>query len=313
MASWQAHALDAMIRVTVKRKLKNQADIESARAALGGSELPAPQTVSYTQDAVGGVIGEWITAPETPADAPTLLYLHGGGYFACSPRTHRPLTAAFAHAGFRVYAPNYRKAPEHPFPAAIEDADKVFSALLAGGTPPGRIVAAGDSAGGGLTLALMLTLRDSGRTLPAAAALFSPWTDLAATGASVQENVKRDAMFWAPGIKTGAAFYLGDTDPQNPLASPLYAELAGLPPLLVHAGERELLRDDSTRLAERARAAGVHVELRVWDVVPHVWQLAQNFVPEARESVKLAAAFLHAAVAPSGAAAAGMKNYDPSI
>jgi acetyl esterase/lipase len=296
MASWQAHALDLLARVTVKRRLKNQTDIFEVRKALGNGAMAAPKNVTYTQDCIGGVDGEWVSAPDTPGDAPTLLYLHGGGYFACSPRTHRPLTAYFAKNGFSVFAPDYRLAPEHPFPAAIEDAQKVWLALAGAGRLPGRMVVGGDSAGGGLALALMLSLRNGGHAMPAGAVLFSPWTDLAATGASVQENANKDAMFWAPGIIAGAAFYLGGTDARNPLASPVYADLHGLPPLLIHAGARELLRDDSTRVAENAQAAGVPVELRIWDVVPHVWQLANGFVPEARESLDLAVEFLNEAV-----------------
>ncbi len=292
MASWQAHALDMVIRATVKRRLKNQTDIFAVRKVLGSGELVAPKNVTYTQDCIGGVNGEWVSAPETPGDAPTLVYLHGGGYFACSPRTHRPLTAYFASHGFSVFAPDYRLAPEHVFPAAIEDAEKVWRALAGAGRSASRMVVAGDSAGGGLALALMLSLRDGGHALPAGAVLFSPWTDLAGTGASVQENAKKDAMFWAPGITAGAAFYLGSADARNPLASPVYADLRGLPALFIHAGARELLRDDSTRLAENARAAGVPVELRIWDVVPHVWQLANGYVPEARESLDLAVGFL---------------------
>lgn len=297
MASFQAHALDLLLRATIKRKLKNQTDIAEARKILGGSEMPAPKDVSYIQDCIGGVMGEWVRAPETPGDAPTLLYLHGGGYFACSPRSHRPITAYFAHAGFAVFAPDYRLAPEHVFPAAIEDAVKVWLALVKSGVAPSRMAVAGNSAGGGLALAMMLSLRDAHQALPAAAALFSPWTDLAGTGASVQENAGSDAMFWGPGIEAGAKFYLGDTDAKNPLASPVYAALHGLPPLLIYAGAREILRDDSTRLAENATRDGVRVDLRIWDVVPHVWQIANGFVPEGRKSLKLAAAFLHASIA----------------
>jgi acetyl esterase/lipase len=292
MASWQAHALDLVLRATVKRKLKNQTDIGAVRKVMNSGELPSPKDVVYTQDNIGGVPGEWVSAPGVPGDAPTLVYLHGGGYFACSPRTHRPLTAFFAQNGLSVFVPDYRLAPEHPFPAALEDAEKVWLALVAAGRPAGRMVVAGDSAGGGLALALMLSLRNGGHALPVAAVLFSPWTDLAGTGPSVVENEKSDAMLWGPGILAGAAFYLGGMDAKNPLISPLYADLAGLPKLLIHVGAREILRDDSTRLAEKALAAGVPVELRVWDVVPHVWQLVHRYVPEARESLEAAAMFL---------------------
>jgi monoterpene epsilon-lactone hydrolase len=145
---------------------------------------------------------------------------------------------------------------------------------------------------------LLLALREAGTPLPAGAALFSPWTDLAATGDSVHTNAGRCAMFSGPDIGPSARYYLGTTDPRNPLASPLYADLKGLPPLLIHVGEDEVLRDDSTRLAERAREAGVRVELKVWPVVPHAWQLAPHMIPEARQSLRESAAFLHSLAAP---------------
>lgn len=297
MASWQAHALDAMLRATVKRRLKRNTNLADVRAALGGTPLPSPRDVTYHSDIVGGVPGEWISAPATSSQAPLLLYLHGGGYFACSPRTHRTITAWFAKNGFAVFAPDYRLAPEHPFPAAVHDAHAVFRALRAAGREAKTMVLAGDSAGGGLALALLLAIRDSGETLPAGAALFSPWTDLAITGDSVRENVDRDAMFWAPSMPAGAAHYLGGADARTPLASPLYGAFENLPPLLIHVGERELLRDDSVRLAEKAQASGVRVELRVWPVVPHVWQLMPRFVPEAQQSLSLTRSFLAQAVA----------------
>lgn len=291
MASFQAYLLDFLIRAQIKRKMKGLRDIARVRHLLEAGKLPVPKNVTFREETIGGVPGEWVEAQNSTTKS-TLLYLHGGGYFACSPRTHRPITAAFAKLGFAVFVPDYRLAPENPFPAAIDDAEAVWNGLVERGHAPASLVVAGDLAGGGLALALMLTLRDKGQALPAAAALFSPWTDLAATGELVVSNASREAMFWAPGLVEGGATYLNGADPKTPLASPLYADLAGLPPVLIHAGDREVLRDDSTRLAKRARAAGVHVDLKIWPVVPHVWQLAQ-FVPEARSSLSLAAKFLH--------------------
>ncbi len=297
MASFQAHILDFLIRTQIKRKMKGLSDIERVRRLMEGGKLPIPGDVSFSEETIAGVPGEWVRARGgNGTGTGTLLYLHGGGYFACSPRTHRPITAAFAKLGFSVFVPDYRLAPENPFPAAIDDAEAVWDELMKLGHAPGSTALSGDSAGGGLALALMLTLKDKGKPLPAAAALFSPWTDLAATGESVTTNASREAMFWGPGLAEGGAAYLNGADPKTPLASPLYAELSGLPPLLIHVGDREVLRDDSTRLAERARQAGVHVNLKVWPVVPHVWQLAQ-FVPEARSSMARAAQFLQAALA----------------
>ena len=291
MASLQAHLLDLIVRVQFKRKMSGDTDLASVRRALQAGRLPVPRGVNFTRSIVGGVAGEWVSAKEPPTA--TLLYLHGGGYFACSAETHRPITAAYARLGFAVFVPDYRLAPEYSFPAALEDVTAVWQALLEQRRSTEVMVISGDSAGGGLSLSLMVSLRDKRAELPAAASLFSPWTDLAATGPSVTTNARRDAMFWAPGLASAGDFYRGQVPASHPLVSPLYADLSGLPPLLIHVGDREILRDDSVRLAERARAAGVHINLRVWPVVPHVWQLAQ-FVPEARQSLRLAGDFLKA-------------------
>ena len=282
------------------RRLKNCRAYRLARQILRPAPYTVPASVRITPAEVNGVPGEWVESPDSAQDV--LLYLHGGGYFSCSAETHRPITAYFAMQGFRVFAANYRLAPENPFPAAVDDAVAAYRGLLVEGYSPKRIVVAGDSAGGGLSLSLMLVLRNAGRPLPAAAALFSPWTDLAATGESVRTNARRCAMFHGQAVGPTARLYLGNADPRNPLASPLYAELASLPPLLIHVGANETLRDDSTRLAGKARAAGVPVELKVWPVVPHVWQLAPHKIPEARQSLRESAEFLrkHAASESSG-------------
>jgi acetyl esterase/lipase len=296
MASWQAHVVDAVLRATMKRKLRRQTDLAHVRRVLEGARIAIPHDVSYAPHWLGKIPGELVSVAATGAAAPRLLYLHGGGYFACSPRSHRPVTSWFAKAGFAVFVPEYRLAPEHPFPAAVEDAEAAYLGLLDAGHAAENIVLAGDSAGGGLALALLMRLRERAHRLPAGAALFSPWTDLAATGASITQNAGREALFWAPGLIAAAGFYVGGKNPSTPLISPLYGDMHGLPPLLVHVGDREMLRDDSTRLAERARAAGVRVDLRVWPVVPHVWQLLHQFIPEGRESLLQAADFLTASV-----------------
>jgi len=206
----------------------------------------------------------------------------------------KPVEAVQRELGLeRVVKLASNEGPFPPFPAALDDAVTAYRALVADGVDPRRMAVLGESSGGGLVLAMLLKLRDEGFPLPAAAVALSPWTDLAATGDSVRTNADRCAMFNGPDIGPSARYYLGDTDPRNPLASPLYADLAGLPPLLIHVGEDEVLRDDSIRLAERARSAGVRVELKVWPVVPHAWQLAPHKVPEARQSLRESAAFLH--------------------
>jgi len=290
MASWQAHLSVWIVKWRVKRRLKGVRDVQIARRILRPDPYRVPSSIRITPARVDGVAGEWVEG-NSPADT-TLLYLHGGGYFGRSATSHRAITCSFASQGFRVFAPDYRLAPEHPFPAAVEDATAAYRGLLAGGCASPQLVVAGDSAGGGLSLSLMLGLRAAGVALPAAAALFSPWTDLAATGESIRTNANRCAMFNGPDIGPTARYYLGRTDPRNPLASPLYADLTGLPPLLIHVGADEALRDDSTRLAERARAASVPVDLAVWPIVPHAWQLAPHLIPEARQSLRKAADFL---------------------
>jgi monoterpene epsilon-lactone hydrolase len=292
MASLQAHLAVWITKWRVKRRLKGVRDYRVARKILHPDPYKVPPTVQILPAQLGGVPSERLEGPSPGNTA--LLYLHGGGYFACSAETHRAITACFALHGFSVFAPDYRLAPENQFPAAVEDAVAVYRALLSEGYPPERIVVAGESAGGGLTLSLLLALRAAGVPLPAAAALFSPWTDLAATGDSIRTNTGHCAMFHGAGVAFSARYYLGDTDPRNPLASPLYADLSGLPPLLIHVGSDEVLLDDSTRLAERARAAGVSVELKIWPVVPHAWQLAPHLIPEARQSLRESAAFLRA-------------------
>jgi acetyl esterase/lipase len=274
----------------------------------GGAAFKVPDGIQITPAALGGVPGEWVKS-ESGASNGVLLYLHGGGYFACSAASHRAYTTYFAKEGFHVYAPDYRLAPEYPFPAAIEDAVAVYRALRAEAGPSIPIVIGGDSAGGGLALATMLKLRAEGDTLPVAALLFSPLTDLVGTGKSRAANDKRCAMFFGNGLGFARDLYLGKSgDPHDPLASPLYADLRGLPPLLIHAGSDETLRDDSTQLAERAHDAGVPVELTLWPAVPHVWQLFHRFVPEGRQSLAAASQFLNKAIL--GAKSQPIKNVE---
>ena len=299
MASLQAHLAVWFTKWRVKRRLKGCRDYRVARAILRPLPYKVPASVRITPANVSGISGEWVESPNS-TDA-VLLYLHGGGYFGCSTETHRPITVWLALHGFRVFAPNYRLAPENPFPAAVDDTVSAYRGLLAQGYPPQHLAVAGDSAGGGLALSLMLALRAARTPLPAAAALFSPWTDLAATGESIRTNARRCAMFNGEDIGPSARYYLATADPRNPLASPLYADLSGLPPLLIHVGADECLRDDSTRVAEKAQAAGVPVELKIWPVVPHAWQLAHQILPEARQSLQESCEFLrkHAATANS--------------
>jgi acetyl esterase/lipase len=295
MASWQAYLAVWMLKLRFKPALaRASGNVLRMRELMTPAPFRVPRGVTITPADVGGIPGEWVEGPASSEH--TLLYLHGGGLFACSAETHRPITVAFAQKGFRVFAPNYRLAPEYPFPAAVDDAAAAWRGLIEPGNSPRKLVVAGDSAGGGLVLALLVASRDRGDPLPAAAALFSPWTDLAATGDSIRLNDRRCAMFAGAYIGPAGRRYLGGEDPRNPLASPLYADLSHLPPLLIHVGSDEVLLDDSRMVAERARAAGVAVELKIWPVVPHAWQFFYPAVPEARQSIQEASAFLNAAV-----------------
>lgn len=290
MASWQARTTSFVLRHWFKPRLRRTQDALAARKILGGGPgMPAPRGARVVPGTVGSIAGEWVTADGVPTVA-TLLYLHGGGYFACSPKTYRPITSAFALAGFRSFVPDYRLAPEHRFPAGLEDAIAAYRGLLQDHAPA-QLVVAGDSAGGGLSMALLLSLRDRGIPLPAAAVLFSPLTDLAGTGESRHTNSTRCAMFDHESVGRAAEYYLGEGDRYAPLASPLYADLQGLPPLLIHVGADETLLDDSRRLAERAQRAGVKTQLKVWPAVPHVWQLFQSWIPEGRSSLREAGMF----------------------
>ncbi|WP_454824598.1 alpha/beta hydrolase [Paraburkholderia xenovorans] len=243
--------------------------------------------------------GEWIEradgAPVAGA-GPIVLYCHGGGYYFCSPRTHRSLVFGLAtRANAAIFSLDYRLAPEHRFPAALNDTTAAYRRLIGGGIAPESIVIAGDSAGGGLALATLVALRDAGDPMPAGGLLFSPWTDLAATGASIHGNDGLDPMFSGPAIAPAGKIYLGDTLATHPYASPVYADLHGLPPLFIMAGSTEVLLDDSQRVADNARAAGVDCELEVWQKMPHVWPIFAPFIPEGNRALDRAAGFVRRA------------------
>ncbi|HEU4370003.1 MAG TPA: alpha/beta hydrolase [Methylomirabilota bacterium] len=243
--------------------------------------------------------GEWVAADQSDPDLGVVLYLHGGGYVAGSPATHRPITAALARlARRRVFSLDYRLAPEHRFPAALDDAAAAYRWLLEQGTPASSLVLAGDSAGGGLVLATLLKVREEGWPAPACAACFSPWTDLAATGESARENDGRCAMLRPDSISAFARLYLGDTPPQHPYASPVYADLGGLPPLLLQVGSDELLLDDTRRIHAKIQAAGGPSTLQIFDGVFHGWHVLAPLLPESRQALHQAAHFLNTPHAP---------------
>ena len=262
-------------------------------AVLGG--VKPPRKVQVEAITAGTVPGEWVSA-QTTIPEQVMLYLHGGAYVMGSCATYRRFAAALSRVtGLRVLVLGYRLAPENPFPAALEDAVAGYRWLLASGFKPQSIVLAGDSAGGGLVLSTLVTVRDAGDPLPAAAVLLSPWTDLAASGASYQTCAKRDRIIQLPWLVEQRRRYLGDQDVHTPLASPLYADLHGLPPLLIHVGSDEILLDDAAQLAERARQVGVNVTLFIGPGMWHVWHVAaaiRPLFPEGRVALDSIGAFV---------------------
>jgi monoterpene epsilon-lactone hydrolase len=283
----------------LKRGTRPEISIATRRQRLAAYERwvpPAPGGTETIDKTLGGIAAVRIATPGSRADR-HILYLHGGGYVTGSPGLYRHLTWRLAAAGqARLSAIDYRLAPEHPFPAALDDASAAWHGLLAEGASPQHCVVMGDSAGGGLSLALVLKLRDMGVPLPAAVVALSPWTDLAVTGASCRLNADVDPMQNADDLLPLAAQYLGGADPRNPYASPLYGTLQGLPPTLLQVGSDEILRDDSVRMAERMRAAGCTVALEIWPRMPHVWHAFVPFLPEARRAIARIGAFVQQCV-----------------
>ena len=241
--------------------------------------------VKVIREELTGLRAEWIT-PKNPAAGKLVIYLHGGGYVMGNCATHRPLVSYIAKAaGVRALLPEYRLAPEHPFPAGIDDAVRLYRAVLAAGYAPHNIVIAGDSAGGGLTMATLLALRDAGDPQPAAACLLSPWLDLTGSGESMQANARSDPWFEPEFLPLLAKYYCEERERANPMVSPVFAHLQGLPPLYIQVCGDEILLSDSTRLVERARAAGVEADIEIYAGLWHVFQAFARQVPESRAAV----------------------------
>jgi monoterpene epsilon-lactone hydrolase len=251
-----------------------------------------PKGTKVTRLAVGGVKAVRVATAQSLADR-HVLYLHGGGYMNGSPSHYRDFLWRIADAtSATVLCIDYRLAPEHPYPAALDDAVAAYRWLLADGAVPQRMAVMGDSAGGGLTFATLLRLRDEGVRMPAAAVALSPWTDLALTGESIRTNARAESMLNADQASAIAGFYLGGADPRHPYVSPLFGDPVGLPPTLIQVGSDEVLHDDAVRMAERLRAAGCSVEIEIWPRMPHAWQLFARVLPEARKAVARIGAFI---------------------
>jgi acetyl esterase/lipase len=239
------------------------------------------------------VRGEWVWPRHGEKTSHVIYYLHGGGYVSGSAKGYRPITATLARQlKARSFALDYRLAPESRFPAALHDAVEGYRWLLSTGIEPRVISIVGDSAGGGLAIALAMKLRDLGDPLPSSVVALSPWTDMAGTGRSILTNAKRDPFFVPEDVERYAQLYLGAQSRQTPFASPLYGDFSGLPRLLIHVGENEMLLDDARNVHVKAIAAGVSSELRIFKSVPHVWHLMTPLVPEARRALREVAEFI---------------------
>ena len=279
-----------LIRLGARYFLKQggYAPAEQSRRELRRMVRLTPKPPAGTRTAslnAGNVRADRIAVPASHLDR-HVLYLHGGAYRAGAPVNYRHFTWRIAAATkASVLAIDYRLAPEHPFPAALDDAVAAYRWLLDERAEPDKLLIMGDSAGGGLTLATLLKLRDDGLPLPAAAVALSPWTDLALTGASLKLNARSDPMLNAAHLPALAEEYLAGAEARLPYASPLYGDLAGLPPTLIQVGGDEILRDDAVRMHERLRSAGCAAELEVWPRMPHVWHAFAPVLPEARRAI----------------------------
>ncbi|MCC7365550.1 MAG: alpha/beta hydrolase [Dehalococcoidia bacterium] len=293
MASEQLNVVLDLLKQRGSAAGNGELDVTATRAGMDQMAAQAAPDITVEPAEVGGVPGEWVSAPGADPGS-VVLYLHGGGYVLGSPTSHRDLAARLSRAsGMRVFTADYRLAPEHPFPAAVDDAVAAYRALLKSGIPASRLAIAGDSAGGGLTLATVASLKATGDELPATALCISPWTDLALTGGSLKSRAAIDPIISGDAAITAmASLYLGSADPKHRLASPLYANYAGFPPLLIQVGTSEVLFDDAARTAARACEAGVPVCFEPWQDMIHVWHMFAPMLPEGQQAIERMGAWL---------------------
>ena len=288
--------LETVINMLKAAPRLDDPSVEQIRAGFEqmGQAMPVAPDVKCEPVKASTVPAEWVTAPGGDA-ARVILYLHGGGYVIGSINTHRAMAGSLSRAAAsRVLLIDYRLAPEHPFPAAVEDSVAAYKWLVAQGVTPAKIVIAGDSAGGGLTVATLVAIRDQNLKLPAAGVCLSPWVDLEGIGDSMTTKAAEDPIVQKVGLAGMAKHYLAGKDPRTPLAAPLYADLAGLPPLLIQVGTAETLLDDSTRLAERARKAGVRVTYEPYEKMIHVFQIFAPLLDEGKQAIDNIGAFVKA-------------------
>jgi len=295
MASKQSEALKSLYASWLGAMTANpNMTLDETRAMFEhwGDVTAEPRDVDYREVDVGGVRCFECT-PKGAATDRVLICTHGGGYVVGSMYSHRKVFGHFAKAvGCRALIVDYRRAPEATHPAQVDDAVKVYAALLAQGIKPNHVATTGDSAGGGLCTSMVIAARDRGLPLPAAIMPWSPWYDMEASGDSIRSRAHLDAIVQEPVLKNMAATFLGSASPKDPLASPLHADLKGLPPIYIQVGDHETLLDDSTRFAARAKAAGVDCTCEVWPEMQHVFHFLAGAAPEADEAIRKLAAWV---------------------
>lgn len=291
MAETQIEKLKRILR-TKSGASATPVDVKRRREDMELMSFKAKDDIDVESVTVSEMAAEWVRAPECRVDR-AILYLHGGGYVVGSPATHRSLAGEISRVS---QAPalviDYRLAPESPFPAAVEDGVRAYRWMLAQGYEPNQLAIAGDSAGGGLTVATLVAARDAGLPMPRSAVCISPWSDMTCSNPSYKTRAEADPMITPAGIAHMASLYLGGAEATDPLASPNYADLSGLPALLIHVGSDEILVDDATTLDANARAAGVASTLEVWDDMIHVWHAFHPMLEEGKQGIARVGLFL---------------------
>ena len=294
--SFKSRFWRTILRATFKNKKLSIAELRAN--GVKNSKMLGEVSKNITVEKINmeGIQAEWLIPFSSSARSEkVILYLHGGGYVTGSIEDHRMMCGLLANAtGAKVLLPEYRLAPEHPFPAALDDALKVYQWLLDQGYSSANMIIAGDSAGGGLSIATVLALKKKSGSLPAAVVCLSPWTDLALTGQSHTTKAKAEAILNKDVLHEWALCYTDESNLTNPLVSPVHGDFHGFPPLLIQVGSEEILLDDSTLLAEKARSAGVDVILKIWDGMWHVWQALGDLIPENKKTFEEIGEFVNA-------------------
>ena len=298
--SWQLRVMGATMRPVMRRLSERVSDPDVIRRQLRLSSrffMRTPPQALFEETSYNGLRALWVASGTSGGKAVSndkvLLYIHGGGYLAGDPDTHKKMVARLCRmAGLKAFLPAYSLAPEHPVPAGLNDVEAAWQHLLSKGYAPEQIVLGGDSAGGGLALALLSLLCQRGET-PAGLFAWSPFTDFTFSGASMSENFRSDHFFSSARVPELAALVLGDTPPDDPRASPLFADFPNCPPVLLQASHSEILRDDAMRMEQKLRANGTAVRLEMWADAPHAWQLFDGWLPEAREAIRNTARWIN--------------------